>query len=108
MKQHVVADKSEELEMTNPEKSNDDHLGYFSVSEQSEDNFESQKPFVQLELFINISSCFPFYLEFTIPRFFLLRRIQECDWCKKKNEWTDVAQSNWADLRLSTKCWIHV
>lgn len=35
-----------------------------------QEKFESQKPYVQLEMFININFCFPFSLELTIPRDF--------------------------------------
>lgn len=70
---YVNANKREEQETTlKPRKAKLQSLvGYFSVSEQSGDNFESISiSFVQLEMFISISSCFPSSQEFTIPEFF--------------------------------------
>ena len=100
--QHVDANKGEKQEMTtNPGKPNDDHLGYFSLLEQSEDNFKSQKPLVRLEMLIHTSSCFPFSLEFTVPRFFCQGVFQNVAATRRTNE----QMLRGADVQLGTNCW---
>lgn len=51
-----------------------------------QENFESQKPYVQLKMFIYISSCFPFSLELTIPRDFHHEGFQNTTGRRSMNE----------------------